>query len=33
MTFLGFLVFEDPIKPDVLETIGRFRGLGVTLRS
>jgi len=25
-------VFEDPIKPDVLETIGRFRGLGVTLK-
>ena len=32
MTFLGFLVFEDPIKADVLETIGRLRGLGVTLK-
>lgn len=32
MTFLGFLVFEDPIKADVLETVGRLRGLGVTLK-
>src|SRR3989454_3221831 len=32
MTFLGFLVFEDPIKADVLETIGRLRGLGITLK-
>ena len=32
MTFLGFLLFEDPIKADVLETVGRLRGLGVTLK-
>src|SRR4029077_20505787 len=32
MTFLGFLVFEDPIKADVLETVGRLRGLGITLK-
>ena len=32
MTFLGFLVFEDPIKADVLGTIGRLKGLGVTLK-
>src|ERR1043165_6079898 len=32
MTFLGFLVFEDPVKADVLETIGRLKCLGVTLK-
>ena len=32
MTFLGFLLFEDPIKVDVVETIGRLKGLGVTLK-
>ena len=32
MTFMGFLVFEDPIKADVVETVGRLRGLGVTLK-
>ena len=25
MTFLGFLVFEDPVKADVVETIGRLK--------
>jgi Mg2+-importing ATPase len=32
MTFLGFLLFEDPIKAGVLDAIGRLRGLGVTLK-
>jgi Mg2+-importing ATPase len=32
MTFLGFLVFEDPIKDGVLDVIGRLKGLGVTLK-
>jgi P-type Mg2+ transporter len=32
MTFLGFLVFEDPVKADALETIGRLKGLGVSLK-
>lgn len=32
MTFMGFLVFEDPIKAEVVETVGRLRGLGVTLK-
>jgi Mg2+-importing ATPase len=32
MTFLGFLLFEDPIKADVMETIGRLKSLGVTLK-
>ena len=32
MTFLGFLVFEDSLKAEVLETIGRLKGLGVTLK-
>ena len=32
MMFLGFLVFEDPIKANVPETIGRLTGLGVTLK-
>ncbi|MCX5722450.1 MAG: magnesium-translocating P-type ATPase [Nitrospirae bacterium] len=32
MTFLGFLVFEDPIKADVPGTIGRLKDLGVSLK-
>jgi len=32
MTFSGFLLFEDPIKADVVETIGRLKSLGVTLK-
>ncbi len=32
MTFLGFLVFEDPIKADVPGTIGRLKNLGVSLK-
>jgi len=32
MTFLGFLLFEDPIKADVMETIGRLKSLGVALK-
>ena len=32
MTFLGFLVFFDPPKPGVVETISRLRELGVSLK-
>jgi len=32
MTFLGFLLFEDPVKADVVETIGCLKSLGVTLK-
>jgi len=32
MTFLGFLVFFDPPKPGVIETIKKLKDLGVSLR-
>jgi Mg2+-importing ATPase len=32
MTFLGFIVLADPPKPDIVETIGALRNLGVTLK-
>jgi P-type Mg2+ transporter len=32
MTFLGFLVFADPIKPDVTEAISNLKGLGISLK-
>ena len=32
MTFLGFLVLFDPPKPDIVQTIGRLRDLGVSLK-
>jgi Mg2+-importing ATPase len=32
MTFLGFLVFADPPKPGIAETIGDLKRLGVTLK-
>lgn len=32
MTFLGFLVLFDPPKPDILETIGLLKHLGVSLK-
>ncbi|HET7284146.1 MAG TPA: hypothetical protein VFI70_05620, partial [Nitrososphaeraceae archaeon] len=32
MTFLGFLVFFDPIKPDVIESISNLEKLGVFLK-
>ena len=32
MTFLGFLVFFDPIKPDVIESISNLQKLGVSLK-
>jgi len=32
MTFLGFLLFFDPPKKGVLETIGRLKQLGVSLK-
>lgn len=32
MTFLGFLVFRDPPKPGVIETIARLKELGVSLK-
>jgi len=32
MTFLGLLVFADPVKPEIAETIGELRRLGVSLK-
>jgi Mg2+-importing ATPase len=32
MTFVGFLVFFDPPKPGIIETIRRLRQLGVMLK-
>jgi len=32
MTFLGFLVFFDPAKGGIVETIGKLRHLGVSLK-
>jgi Mg2+-importing ATPase len=32
MTFLGLLVFADPVKPDMAETIASLRRLGVSLK-
>lgn len=32
MTFLGSLVFADPVKPDMQETIASLRRLGVSLK-
>lgn len=32
MTFFGFLVFFDPLKPEIIETINRLRDLGITLK-
>lgn len=32
MTFLGFLIFFDPIKPDVIESISNLRKLGISLK-
>jgi Mg2+-importing ATPase len=32
MTFLGFLVFFDPPKPNIIETITKLKNLGVVLK-
>lgn len=32
MTFLGLLVFADPVKPDMAQTIASLRQLGVSLK-
>lgn len=32
MTFVGFLVLSDPPKPDVRETLGQLKQLGVSLK-
>lgn len=32
MTFLGLLVFFDPIKPDVIESVSNLRKLGISLK-
>ena len=32
MTFLGFLLLFDPIKPDIAETIGELKHLGISLK-
>ena len=32
MTFLGFLVFSDPLKAGIVDTVSRLRHLGVALK-
>jgi Mg2+-importing ATPase len=32
MTFLGFLVLFDPVKPGIVETIAELRSLGISLK-
>ena len=32
MTFLGFLVLYDPLKPDIVKTISDLRQLGVSFK-
>ena len=32
MCFIGFVLFSDPLKPDIAATIERLRALGVTLK-
>lgn len=32
MTFLGFLVFYDPIKPEITESVNNLRKLGISLK-
>ena len=32
MTFLGFLVLFDPVKPGIIETISELRSLGISLK-
>ncbi len=32
MTFLGFIIFFDPIKPDVKESISNLKRLGISLK-
>jgi Mg2+-importing ATPase len=32
MTFMGFLVLEDPLKPDIVESVSQLRGRGVRLK-
>jgi Mg2+-importing ATPase len=32
MTFVGFLVFSDPLKPGVTETVKKLKELGITLK-
>ena len=29
---MGFLVLEDPLKPDILPTLAQFHNLGITLK-
>jgi Mg2+-importing ATPase len=32
MTFLGFLIFFDPIKPDVLQSVSNLKKMGISLK-
>ncbi|WP_102108037.1 magnesium-translocating P-type ATPase [Oceaniglobus roseus] len=32
MTFAGFLLFDDPLKPGIAEVLGRIAALGITTR-
>ncbi|MGN6614630.1 MAG: magnesium-translocating P-type ATPase [Candidatus Nitrosocosmicus sp.] len=32
MTFLGFLVFYDPLKPEIIESVNNLRKLGISLK-
>lgn len=32
MTFVGFLLLFDPLRPDIVETLGRLKHLGISLK-
>jgi P-type Mg2+ transporter len=32
MTFAGFLLLFDPLRPDIIETLGRLKHLGISLK-
>jgi Mg2+-importing ATPase len=32
MTFVGFLILFDPLRPDIVETLRRLRNLGISLK-
>src|SRR5205085_4213594 len=32
MTFLGFLLFEDPLRPNIAEIIQQLHSLGISLK-
>ena len=32
MTFVGFVLLFDPLRPDIVETLGRLKNLGISLK-